>query len=210
VNHTAAATTTTMIITSRLGVTAVTTRTANRTHVDDIRPRRQNDKTTAPAAGGATVTGGIYSIATICRNQTRIGKEVLSDNDQRAAASTAMIVRRTIAALSIPSRKGTRIQNRPQHCFREGSGSCKQATAAWNIHGQASLSREGVEIAGPNKLGHAKVDNHVPIVEKVTAAPNDGAARHGKGDTHVNIAIGELKIAVSRRCYRPIRIAGYR
>ena len=99
------------------------------------------------ATRGATVTGGICSIATVCRNQTRIGEEVLSDNDQRAAASTAMIVRRTIAARSIPSRKGTRFQNRPQHRFREGSGSCQQATATWHIHGQASLSGEGVEVA---------------------------------------------------------------
>jgi len=209
VKHATAAATTTMIITRRYGVTAVTTRTANLPHVDDIRRRRQNDKTTATATRGATVTGGICSMATVCRNQTRIGEEVLSDNDQRAAASTAMIVRRTIAALSISSRKGPRFQNRPQHRFREGSGACQQATSAWHIHGQASHSGEGVDIAGPNKLGHANVDSHGPIVEKVTAAPNDRAARHGEGDTCVNIAIGELKIAVCRRVYRPIRIAGH-
>jgi hypothetical protein len=210
VDHAAAAAAAAMIITCRLGVTAVTTRTANRTHIDDIRPRRQNDKTAAADTRGATVTGGIYRIATIGRNQTRIGKEILSDNGQRATASTAMIVRRAIAALSIPSRKGTRFQNRPQHRIREGSGACEQAAAAWNIQGQASLSGEGVEIAGPNELGHAKVDDHIPVVEKVTAAPNDGSARHGEGDTHVNIAIGELKIAVCRWGYRPIRIAGHR
>jgi hypothetical protein len=113
VDHTATATTTTMIITTRRGITAITTRTANRTCVGDTGRGRENDQTATAAATGAAITDGIWSIAAIGCNPTVIDNATCSSDAQRAAAGTAMIVRRSIATFPIAPGVGTGVEERP-------------------------------------------------------------------------------------------------
>jgi hypothetical protein len=113
VDHAAAAATTAMIITTSLGITAITTSTANRTCVGDISRCRENDKTATATATGAAITEGIRSIAAICCNPTVIDNATFSSDAQRAAAGTAMIVRRSIATFPIAPCVGTGAEDRP-------------------------------------------------------------------------------------------------